>query len=185
MTSPYWLETDRCRLRRFTPEDRDWLRELYSDPDVARYLGGPLTAEQADALLQERILGYYDTHPGLGMWMTEEKATGKRLGFHLLNTIRGESLIQVGFVLAKPAWGRGIATEVGRAVLRYGFTELELPRIHGMTSRGNAASLKVLAKIGLHRRGERAFSHPAYASEGPLAWFERDAADWLAENPAV
>jgi hypothetical protein len=40
----------------------------------------------------------------------------------------------------------------------------------------------VLQKIGLHRRGERSFPHPAYASQGPLAWFERDAQDWLTER---
>ena len=45
----------------------------------------------------------------------------------------------------------------------------------------NSASQRVLLKIGLERRGERAFPHPAYASEGAMAWFERDAADWLAQ----
>jgi RimJ/RimL family protein N-acetyltransferase len=51
-----------------------------------------------------------------------------------------------------------------------------------MASRGNVASQRILEKIGLERRGERAFPHPAYAAEGPMAWFERDAASWLAER---
>jgi RimJ/RimL family protein N-acetyltransferase len=68
------------------------------------------------------------------------------------------------------------------AVIRYGFVDLKLPRINGMTSRHNYASQRVLLKIGLERRGERAFSHPDYASEGPMAWFERDADDWLADG---
>jgi RimJ/RimL family protein N-acetyltransferase len=49
-----------------------------------------------------------------------------------------------------------------------------------MANLGNIASQRVLEKIGLERRGERAFSHPAYAAEGPMAWFERDAQAWLA-----
>jgi RimJ/RimL family protein N-acetyltransferase len=49
-----------------------------------------------------------------------------------------------------------------------------------MTSLGNIASQRVLEKIGLERRGERAFAHPAYAAEGPMAWFEREAEAWLA-----
>jgi RimJ/RimL family protein N-acetyltransferase len=133
-------------------------------------------------MLAERILRYYDEHPGLGMWVTVERATGTSLGFHLLNHIRGESIIQVGYTLAKPAWGRGYATEMAAAVLRYGFVDLNLPRIVGMANLENVASQRVLLKIGLERNGERAFPHPDYAAEGPMAWFERDAAEWLAER---
>ena len=178
----YWLETERCRLRRFTADDRDWLRELYADPDVTRYLGGVKRAAQADDLLQTRILDYYDANPGLGIWMTEERSTATRLGFHLLNHIQGESIIQVGYSLTKPAWGRGIATEVASAVLQYGFVDLGLPRIAGMASLGNLASQHVLQKIGLERRGERAFPHPAYAAEGPMAWFEGEREEWHEEE---
>lgn len=133
-------------------------------------------------MLRSRILDYYAANPGLGIWMTVDKATGDRLGFHLLNNIQGETIIQVGFTLAKPAWGRGIATEVASAILRHGFVDLGLPCIAGMASRGNIASQRVLEKIGLERRGERAFPHPAYLAEGPLAWFEREAEAWLAEH---
>jgi RimJ/RimL family protein N-acetyltransferase len=98
-----------------------------------------------------------------------------------LNHIRGESIIQIGFTLAKPAWGKGFGTEMASAVLRYGFVDLRLSRIAGMASLQNHASQRVLLKIGLERRGERAFPHPDYASEGPMAWFEREAADWLAD----
>ena len=68
------------------------------------------------------------------------------------------------------------------AVLRYGFLDLKLPRIAGMANLQNHASQRVLLKVGLVRRGERAFPHPDYASEGAMAWFERDAADWQAER---
>jgi RimJ/RimL family protein N-acetyltransferase len=166
-------------LRRFTADDRDWLRELYADPDVTRYLGGVKSAAQADELLEARILAYYDQHPGLGIWMTEERATGTRLGFHLLNHIQGESIIQVGYSLTKPAWGRGFATEGAVAMLHHGFFTLGLPRIAGMASLGNLASQRVLEKIGLERRGERAFPHPTYAAEGPMAWFEGEREEWL------
>lgn len=176
----YWLTTKRLALRRFTPADIDWLAELYSDSDVTRYLGGVRDRAEVEELLNTRILKYYDEHPGFGIWMTEDRATGSRLGFHLLNYIRGESIIQIGFALTKAAWGKGFATEMASAVLRYGFVDLKLPRIAGMASLQNTASQRVLLKIGLERRGERAFPHPDYASEGTMAWFERDAADWQA-----
>jgi ribosomal-protein-alanine N-acetyltransferase len=178
----FWRTTERLALRRFTAADLDWLATLYGDADVMRYLGGPKDRAKVAELLNVRILQYYDVHPTLGIWMTIERSTGAALGFHLLNHIQGESLIQVGFFLSKAAWGRGFGTEMALALLRYGFVELALPRISGMTALDNRASQHVLLKIGLHRHGERAFPHPAYASAGPQAWFERDAIDWLAER---
>ena len=183
--SEYWLTTARLALRRFTPDDLDWLAELYSDPDVMRYLGGVKDRAKAEELLDTRILNYYQEHPGLGVWMTVERATGMRLGFHLLNHIRGESIVQVGFTLTKSAWGKGFGTEMASAVLRYGFVDLKVPCIAGMASLQNHASQRVLLKIGLERKGERAFPHPDYAAEGAMAWFERDAADWQAERGTV
>src|SRR5688572_10181072 len=183
MSGHHWfLTTDRLALRRFTPDDLDWLADLYSDRDVTRYLGGVKDRKKAEEVLNSRILQYYDEHPGLGVWVTVERATGTRLSFHLLNRIRGESIIQVGFTLAKSAWGKGFGTEMAAAVLRYGFVDLKLPRIAGMASLENHASQRVLLKIGLERSGERAFPHPDYASEGPMAWFERDAVDWQSER---
>jgi RimJ/RimL family protein N-acetyltransferase len=176
--SRYWLATERLGLRRFTPEDRDWLCAFYDDEDVTRFLGGRLTPEGVDALMRERIFDYYDSHPGLGMWVTVERESGAPIGFHLLNTIRGETIIQVGFGLDKSAWGKGYATEMARALLRYGFVDLGLPRICAMASLGNLASQRVLTKIGLRRNGERAFPHPAYAREGPMAWFEGERDNW-------
>ncbi len=178
----FWLETERLGLRRFTPLDIDWLVALYDDAQVVRYLGGRKDRAEVLELLNDRILRYYDEHPGLGIWMTVDRATNTPVGFHLLNHIQGESLIQVGFVLSRAAWGRGIGTEMGRAVLRYGFATLALPHIVGIAHLDNHASQHVLSKIGLQRKGERAFTHPAYAAAGPMAWFERDRGEWLAQT---
>jgi ribosomal-protein-alanine N-acetyltransferase len=177
----YWLETHRLGLKRFTANDYDWLVSLYSDHEVMRYGGGVKTPEQVQAVMRARILDYYDAHPGLGAWQTVERTTGTPVGFHALNNIHGESIIQIGYFLLKPAWGRGYATEMARALLRYGFVELALPHIAGIAERENVASHRVLTKIGLHRNGERAFPHPSYAHAGPMPWFERTASDWIAE----
>lgn len=180
--SSYWRTTERLALRRFTEDDLDWLVALYADDNVVRFLGGVRDRAKVEETLHTRILDYYEQHPGLGIWLTVERSTGERIGFHLLNHIQGESIIQVGFALLQPAWGRGYGTEMALEVLRYGFGELRLPRIAGMAYRQNLASQRVLTKIGLHRHGERAFPHPAYASAGPMAWFERDRDEWLGER---
>ena len=177
-----WLETERLSLRRFVPADFEWLCQLYADPEVTRYLGGLQTPERVQEMLQTRFLEYYDLHPGLGIWLTTERSTQARIGFHLLNNIQGETIIQVGFALSKPAWGKGYGTEMALAVVRHGFNALRLPHIVGMASLANLASQRVLEKIGLRRNGERAFPHPAYAAEGPMAWFERSRAEWVADQ---
>jgi len=93
------LTTERLSLRRFTPDDLDWLAALYGDPDVTRHLGGVKSRAQTQDFLDARILNYYDEHPGLGIWMTVDRGTGNPVGFHLLNHIRGEQIVQVGFTL--------------------------------------------------------------------------------------
>jgi RimJ/RimL family protein N-acetyltransferase len=177
-----WLTTDRLGLRRFTPADLDWLAEFYADAEVVRWVGGTKNRAEVSQMLEVRILKYYDDNPGLGSWMTIERATGTPIGFHLLNNIQGESYIQIGFVLGKPYWAKGFGTEMALALVRYGFVDLGLPQIVGITNLDNHRSQHVLQKVGLRRHGERAFAHPAYSAAGPLAWFERDAADWLAER---
>src|SRR5262245_32666910 len=144
-----WLTTERLALRRFTEADLDWLASLYADVEFARYLGGVKTRVQTANLLAERMVRYYDEHPGFGIWVTLDRATSAPVGFHLLNNIQGESIIQVGFGLSPAAQGKGLATEMSLAILRYGFEELALERIVGMANQDNLPSQRVLEKIGL------------------------------------
>ena len=178
---PQLPSTQRLTLRRFTLDDLDLHCALTSDPEVMRYVGGVKTRAETEELLRTRIVAYYDEHPGLGVWATLEKATGACVGMHLINHIQGESLIQVGYSLFPRYWGRGYATEMTMGVLRYGFEQLGLPQINAITDFPNIVSQRVLMKAGLQRNGERSFAHPRYA-DGPYAWFERTAAEWLAEH---
>src|SRR5262245_6741609 len=100
---PYWLTTNRLALRRFTTDDLDWLADLYGDHDVAQYLGGVKSRADVERFFDARILTYYDEHPGFGIWATVDRASGAPLGFHLLNHIRGESIVQTGFALRRAA----------------------------------------------------------------------------------
>jgi [ribosomal protein S5]-alanine N-acetyltransferase len=172
------LDSARLSVRRFTRDDLDLLARLLGDPVVTRHLGGPKDRAGAEVTLCTRALDYYDQHPGLGMWATIDRATGRAVGFHVLNHIHGETDIQVGYALFQDAWGQGYATEMSVRLLRYGFEELGLPTICAITNLDNTASQRVLLKAGLTRQGERTFSHPALAGEGPMAWFEAHRATW-------
>jgi ribosomal-protein-alanine N-acetyltransferase len=180
MSDAVGLTTARLALRRAVEEDLDWLDRLQGDPRVMEHVGGVMTRERSARQLRERMLDYYAAHPGLGVWVTLERATGAVAGIHLLNNIRGETLLQVGYLLFPEYWGRGYATEMCVALLRYGFLELQLPRIHAITTVPHVASQRVLLKSGLQRQGERSFSE--YDGGAPMAFFARDAADWLAEH---
>jgi ribosomal-protein-alanine N-acetyltransferase len=173
------LITDRLEVRRYRPDDLELLLRLHRDERVMRYAGGTLERAASEKMFTERILAYYDERPGLGCWATFERATGECVGMHLLNNIRGDELIQVGYLLYPEYWGRGYATEMAVRILRYGFEELRLPQIYAITDLPNVDSQKVLLKAGLRRNGERFFAH--YGTE-PLAFFERDAEGWLAER---
>lgn len=175
------LGTERLLLRRFTPADVDLLHGLQGDARVMRYINEPKTRAETESLLCESIIPYYDEHPGLGVWATLERASGACIGLHLLNHIRGETHIQVGYLLFPEYWGFGYATEMCRRIVRYGFEVLELARITGITHLEHVASQQVLLKSGLRRNGERAFQDPAYRGLS-LAWFERDAPSWLTEH---
>jgi [ribosomal protein S5]-alanine N-acetyltransferase len=176
------LRSERLVLRRFTSDDLPLLVELNADPEVMRWLGGVRTPEQSAEMLNSRILAYYDENPGLGVWATLLRDSGECIGFHLLNHIQGESIIQVGYRLFRRHWGRGYATEMTVALLDYGYRSLGLERISAITALENSASQHVLLKSGLPRLADRFFSHPAYAPYGPQAYFERSAQDWLAAN---
>jgi RimJ/RimL family protein N-acetyltransferase len=88
-----WLTTERLGLRRFTSADFEWLHALYRDPEVMRYLGGPKDRAHVETLLETRILRYYDEPPGLGVWMTLERATDTPVGLQVLNHVQGETLV--------------------------------------------------------------------------------------------
>ena len=174
------LATARLALRRITADDTPWVERLHGDARVMGHVGGVQTPERAREVMRERMLDYYDRHPGYGIWATVERATGAVVGMHLLNNIRGEDLVQVGYLLFPEHWGRGYATEMCVEVLRYGFADLALPRIHAITDLPHLASQRVLLKAGLHRHGERSFRE--YSKGAPLAFFQRDRDDWLAEH---
>ncbi|MFN9729684.1 MAG: GNAT family N-acetyltransferase [Pseudomonadota bacterium] len=164
------LQSPRLLLRRFRDDAAHFehYAALYADPEVAVHVGGVQSREVAQRTYAERVLDYYPRHPGLGIWATFERHTGAFAGLHLLNHIRGEDHIQVGYTLRRAMWGRGYATEMARVVMRHGFRTLGLPAIHGIVNLDNLVSQRVLLKLGMRREGERTF---AQYGPKPLAWF--------------
>jgi RimJ/RimL family protein N-acetyltransferase len=145
-----WLETLRLSMREFTPDDFDDLHALNSDPRAMKYIadGTPSTREQVAGALK-RFIRYPKLYPDLGVWHTSRRDTGAFIGFFVLCYAGKSTDVEVGYRLLPDAWGQGFATEGATALVQFGFDELGLDRIIGITHPGNKASQRVLMKAGL------------------------------------
>ena len=145
-----WLLTLRLALAAITPRHANELYELDADPRVMRYIGSgrASTREQIDGVMR-RLPRAYALYPGLGTWRATRRDNGDFVGWFALKYIAGTAEVEVGYRLRYAAWDRGYATEGARELVRYGFDDLGLYRIIGVTHPDNAASQRVLEKAGL------------------------------------
>ena len=145
-----WLETLRLELREFVAADFDDLCRLDGDPRVMKYIAnGKPASRDAVARRLERFIRYPTLYPDLGVWRAARRDTGAFIGWFCFNYAGTSTDIEVGYRLLPEAWGRGFATEGARALVDYGFDDLGLHRIIGVTHPGNTASQRVLMKAGL------------------------------------
>jgi ribosomal-protein-alanine N-acetyltransferase len=148
------LATARLALREFRAGDVESLHRLNVDPRVMRFIGdGSTETSAATEKAVARSMKYYANYPGLGVWPAEDRESGVFLGWFCLKYVPKTVEIEVGYRLAPEAWGRGYASEGARAIVRYGFDQLGLDRIIGLTHPDNAASQRVLQKAGLADAG--------------------------------
>jgi RimJ/RimL family protein N-acetyltransferase len=150
---PTVLQTDRLLLRTWTLDDVEAAFCIYAHPEVVRFIGGKIDQTPADT--RQRVLRRLADQEkfGLSLWAAIEKATGQLVGACGLKHLEGGPEIEVGYHLARHAWGKGYATEGTRACLRHGFGCLRLERIVGIVDPDNLASRHVLEKIGLTYEG--------------------------------
>lgn len=150
------LLTERLRLHPLEHEDLDDLWRLDSDEAVMRYVGSGPVADQAAhrERMHELIVRFADSP--FGLWGIRKIEDDTFYGIALLIPFEDSPDMEIGYRLLPEAWGKGVATEAGRALIRYGFEALRLGRIVGVTHPDNAASRRVLTKLGLAYRGTTA-----------------------------
>jgi ribosomal-protein-alanine N-acetyltransferase len=149
-----WLETLRLEFTLFGEGDFDELYRLDSDSRVMKYIAdGKPASREATAQRLERFLRYPTLYPDLGVWRAARRDNGAYIGWFALNYAGKTTDIEVGYRLLPRAWGRGFATEGAMALVDYGFDDLGLDRIIGVTHPANKASQRVLRKAGLEDVG--------------------------------
>lgn len=141
------FETDRLLLRRFTIADLDELSVIFSDPKVVRYLGSgkPAKRKETEHALHT-IIKHWERH-GFGRWAVVSKQTRELIGYGGLRSFHDTP--ELVYLLARRYWGIGLATEIARASLRYGFREQGFERIVAMARLANTASHRVMEKVGM------------------------------------
>ena len=142
------LETDRLLLRQFRESDLDALARMSTDPDVMRYIGEG-KAQSRDEVWRgiAQHLGHWALR-GYGNWAAVEKTTGEVVGRIGLWNPEGWPGLEVGWLLARPHWGRGLATEGGRAARDWGFATLGVDRLISVIHPDNTASIRVAERLG-------------------------------------
>ena len=144
------LETERLILRLQQVADIDALIDLWSDPEVTRFMGGPRERDWLQTVLEETAQApdaeRYD------LWPLIEKISGKVIGDCglLEKEVEGKAEIELNYIFAVSAWGKGYATEIGTALIQHAFEELRIERLIALIEPENAASERVARKVGMH-----------------------------------
>lgn len=170
------LCTSRLRIREMTETDLDALYRIHDQPGTEGFLDGlPEDREAEREIIRSYIEGIYSLY-GFGIWMLEERESGRclgRAGFQMRDTAawpgelltgQGEFLIgtdgedtegkagfdcpELGFIVEKDAQRKGYCEEACRALLTYGFRELEFDRIQALAAEDNLPSLCLCRKLG-------------------------------------
>ncbi|MBK7586080.1 MAG: GNAT family N-acetyltransferase [Myxococcales bacterium] len=157
------FETERLVAREWDPEHHlEGAFAIYSDPEVVRYIGtGPAqTLEEMRARLEAVALRNAGLRQGLGSWPLFDKGSGELVGAVLLKPPPASGTngtlstdIEIGWHLARRHWGKGFATEAGRALVERGFTQLSLPELHAVVESPNQRSRAVALRLGMKHLG--------------------------------
>ena len=166
------LHGPRVRLRAWYDADLAPFAALNADPEVMRHFPALLTRAESDAFAA-RVRAHIDAH-GFGLWALEVPQIGfagfvgvsSKVPFDLSMPWLLPEPHEIGWRLARAAWGRGYATEAAALALRHAFEVLRRPQIVSFTALGNTASQRVMQRIGLVRRAE--FLHPRLPERHPL-----------------
>ncbi len=141
------FETTRLTVRQYSMDDIGYFFSLNSNPETMRYIRPVRTLEECTRILKKNI-EYYGTHPKLGGWAAFEKETQTYIGSLAIFPIDETDNIQIGYSFLPPYWGRGYATELVKAGIRFFFENNRDNVLYAVTEAINTASQHVLMKCG-------------------------------------
>ncbi len=158
------LSTERLELRPHRLSDVSFMMDLNSDPEVVRYTGDAAFAREGEAReVVERLARQFEAFR-MGRFVALDRRSGEKLGWCGLRWHEDLEVADLGYRFFRKHWGKGYASEAAGACVRYAFGELGLPRLIAHAMLENAASVRVLEKLGFRRTGPTVFK--GLAAEG-------------------
>jgi [ribosomal protein S5]-alanine N-acetyltransferase len=161
------LETERLLLRKMRLDDAEAMFAYASDPEVTRYVlwDTHRSVEDSEEFLRQATEGY--ERGDFGGWGVVLKDSGAFIGTCGIDAgyAPEHARAELGYVLSREHWGRGLMSEAVREVIRFGFERLELNRMEARCIAANTASARVMEKAGMTYEGtlrEREFIKGAY-----------------------
>lgn len=148
--NPTVLKIDGFTMRPLQLADLDALSAIWADPEVTHFLpsrGVPIPRENTEKSLQSFIEHWQQR--GYGIWAIVENGSSQMVGYCGLRYLNEMNEVEVLYGLAKPYWGRGIATQAAKATVAYGFNVANLDKLIAMALPNNLASRRVIEKAGL------------------------------------
>lgn len=181
------IQTERLILRAQQPDDLQWQLEWLNTLAVMQHLGGLRTAAEVSAGFARNASAWAQGEPSFRTVTLRDGHT--IIGKCGLSRIEEEFApapikggIQIGWSLAEPFWGQGFASEAARAALAHEFEARDTPGIWAQTSDSNAASTKLMSRLGLIRRPDLSYFDPDYPPEdNPTIVYRIGREDWAAQ----
>jgi len=182
------IRTDRLILRDWRDEDLEPFAALNAHPEVMRYMPKALSREESDAFAARIRADLAER--GYGLWALESPGEAPFLGFVGLAVPAFQApftpCVEVGWRLAWRFCGKGYATEAARGVLDHAFGELGMREIVSFTALANAASRRVMERLGMRRDPREDFEHPSLPPGHPLrphVLYRIGRAEWHGARP--
>lgn len=143
------IETARLRLAPFRADETEDLHRLWTEPPVRRFLWDDrvIPPEQTADIIRDSLRLF--ATDGFGLWSLRLRETGELAGFGGFWHFRDPPELELLLGLAEAWWGRGIAAEAGRALIRFAFETLGFGEVRGSTDAPNRASIRVMEKMGM------------------------------------
>ena len=164
------VETPRLRVREMVPADLDFVATMLADPDVSRYYERRFTRNDAQVWLDRQLARY--ARDGHGLWLLEARDTGEPVGQAglAIQQVEGERYPEIGWLLHRPHWGRGYATEAGAAARDLAFQRWRHPFVISLIRPANTRSRAVAERLGMQPGREvdfHGFRHLVYSVDAP------------------
>lgn len=182
------LVTDRLVLRTWAADDREPFAAMNADPEVMAHFPATLSRAESDRMI-DRITEGFAQH-GFGLWALARRHDARFLGLTGLSVPDFEApflpAVEVGWRLARWAWGNGYATEAATAALDLGFFRAGLDEVVSFTSAENARSRAVMRRLGMTRDPSADFDHPMIRSGHrlrPHVLYRLGRPQWAARQP--